>query len=156
MVASKTSLIGGLALAIGVCALVAKAPGAWGCAASWASLSIALYFWERARSSEASARSMSEMDQQAYAQGLPVLEADLLMKRAARLNFKTGALLSLGAMVAFMGSVICALGSFAVGLGWGILACVPLAWLAIHAIKNVSEEARSESVRPGRGGRNAR
>ena len=153
MVASRASLIGGLALVMGVCALVAKAPGAWGCAASWATLSIALMLWENASRSAGLVRSVSKTGQDAYAQGLTVPEEDPSEKIAKRLNFKSGALLALAAMVAFMGATMCALGSFAISLGWGMLACVPLVWVASDAIKAASKEDHDESMIRGKGRR---
>lgn len=156
MEASKTALVGAMALGMGICAFAAKAPGAWGCAASWAALSVALALWERARRSEDAARAMSERGQEAYAKGARRSEAlslDASAKMAARSNVKIGALLSLGSMVALMGAAICALGSFAMSLGWGLLACAPLAWIAASAAKAVADEESVEAARLGREGR---
>lgn len=151
MQASKSTLMVALAMAMGVGALLAKSPGAWGVCASWGALALSLALWERARRAEDSARAISEIDQRAYLGGVVQGGDAAEPKLSARSNVKTGALLSLAAMVALMGACVCALGSFAIGLGWGLLGCAPLAALASQALRELADEDVSRSRLGGEG-----
>lgn len=128
----KTSRTGlGLsALAAALAGAFMGAPGAWGLTASWGAAAVGLSLLDFAWSLDEQSRRGDGLAEEAFARGEKV-------ERASRSGLmRRGAALSLAAAIGLLLSAATALGCFAWGMGWGLLALAPLAGLAYGALRS--------------------
>ena len=115
-------------IAMGI-AIKKSIAGCWGLSLGWSLFALAHWLWSQAKQADLFVKRKSQIASLSYLSGEKCLEGD------TNHDIKKGALAGLLSLCFMACSMIILLGCFLMGLGWGILAWIPLVPRAVECFK---------------------